>query len=89
MEATMKTKIAVALCVCAGLFAVSPAALADETQNKDGKGYAYNFSDDSLLGKDMVGNTPTIHVRPKAAKGLLHRPRIQFVQEMLKSVENL
>ena len=89
MEATMKTKIAVALSLCAGLFAVSPSALADETPSKDGKGYAYNFSDDSLLGKDMVGNTPTITMRPKAGKGLLHRPRIQFVDALLKSVENL
>jgi hypothetical protein len=87
MEATMKTKIAVALGVCAGLLAVAPSALAETP--KDGKGYAYNFEDDKLLGKDMVGNTPSITMRPKAGKGLLHRPRIQFVQEMLKSVENM
>ena len=88
MEATMKTKIAVALSVCAGLLAVAPSAMADEPP-KDGKGYAYTFGDDGLLGKDMVGNTPQIVLRPKAGKGLLHRPRIQFVQEMLKSVENM
>lgn len=84
----MKTKIAVALAFCAGISAVAPSALA-ETPAKDGKGYSYNFEDDKLLGKDMVGGTPTIVVRPKGRREILHRPRIQFVQEMLKSVENM
>lgn len=83
----MKTKIAAALAVCAGLMAAAPSAHAETP--KDKKDYAYKFDDDALLGKDMVGNTPTIHVRPKGQKELLHRVRIQFVQEMLKSVENM
>ncbi len=83
----MKTKIATALAVCAGLCAVAPSAWAETP--KDGKDYAYKFDDDALLGKDNVGTTPTIRVRATAAKPTLHRVRIQFVQEMLKSVENM
>ena len=82
----MKTKIAAALVLALGIFAVAPSAHADPIKKGD---YAYKFDDDSLLGKDMVGNTPSIVVRPKGAKGNLHRPRVQFVQEMLKSVENM
>jgi hypothetical protein len=88
MEAMMKTKIAAALAVCAGLCAVAPSAHA-EPPKKDSKDYAYNFEDDKLLGKDMVGNTPMITMRGKGRRDILHRPRIQFVQEMLKSVENM
>ena len=83
----MKTKIAAALAVCAGLCAVAPSAHADPP--KDKKDYAYTFDDDKMLGKDMVGNAPQIVVRGKGRRDLLHRPRIQFVQEMLKSVENM
>ena len=42
-----------------------------------------------MLGKDLVGNTPYISVRAKGRRDVLHRPRIQFVQELLKSVENM
>lgn len=83
----MKTKIAAALALALGIVAVAPSALAEDTTKKGD--YAYKFDDDSLLGKDMVGNTPKITVRAKGRRDLLHRPRVQFVQEMLKSVENM
>jgi hypothetical protein len=87
----MKTKIAAALALCAGICAVAPSAHADPTNQpaKDGKGYAYEFGDDKLLGTDGAGTIPIIKVRPKGRREILHRPRIQFVQEMLKSVENM
>jgi len=83
----MKTKIAVALAFCGGICAVAPSAHADPPKRDDG--YAYKFEDDSLLSADGAGITPVIHVRGKGRRDLLHRPRIQFVQEMLKSVENM
>ncbi len=84
----MKTKIAVALAFCAGISAVAPSAHADPPK-KDNKDYAYEFGDDKLLGTDGQGTTPMIKVRAKGRRDLLHRPRLQFVQEMLKSVENM
>ncbi len=83
----MKTKIAVALAFCAGVCAVAPSARADPPKKEDG--YTYKFEDDNLLGKDGNGGTPMIRVRGKGRRDLLHRPRLQFVQEMLKSVENM
>ena len=82
----MKTKIAaLALFVGFGTFAASAHA---DPPKKDA-GYEYKFEDDSLLGKDIAGNTPIIGTRPPGQKQVLHRPRLQFVQEMLKSVENM
>jgi hypothetical protein len=82
----MKTKMVAALVLGMGIVAVAPSARAEDPAKGD---YAYKFDDDKLLGKDMVGNTPAIVVRAKGRRDLLHRPRIQFVQEMLKSVENM
>ena len=83
----MKTKIAVALAFCVGICAVAPSAHADPPKKEDG--YAYKFDDDSLLSKEGNGNVAMIPVRNKGRRDLLHRPRLQFVQEMLKSVENM
>jgi hypothetical protein len=86
-EAMMKTKIAVALATLAGISALAPLAHADPPKNA--RDYAYEFTDDSILGVDGKGTTPIIRVRAKGRRDLLHRPRVQFVQEMLKSVENM
>ena len=87
----MKTRFAALFssgAICVGLCAVAPSAWADPPK-KDAKDYAYTFPDDGLLGIDGMGTTPIIKVRPKGPRDLLHRPRLQFVQEMLKSVENM
>jgi hypothetical protein len=82
----MKTTMVAALALGLGICAVAPSAHAEDKSKGD---YAYEFKDDSLLGKDMVGNTPMIKVRAKGRRDILHRPRLNFVQEMLKSVENM
>jgi hypothetical protein len=84
----MKTKIAAAVAMFAGICAVAPCAFADPPK-KDAKDYAYEFPDDKLLGIDGQGTTPIIKVRAKGRRDQLHRPRLQFVTEMLKSVENM
>lgn len=56
---------------------------------KGGDGYGYEFSDDPLNAGGFGPNDATIRVRPTAARTTLIRPRISFVQEMLKSVENI
>ena len=54
-----------------------------------GDGYGYEFDDDPLAAGGFGPSDATIRVRPRAARTTLIRPRIQFVDEMLKSVENL
>lgn len=66
------------------------AAPADKAGDKGGDGgYGYEFSDDPLNAGGFGPNDATIRVRPTAARTTLIRPRISFVQEMLKSVENI
>jgi hypothetical protein len=71
-------------------FMASGAALAqDKPAGDKGDGYGYEFDDDPLAAGGFGPNDATIRVRPRAARTTLIRPRIQFVDEMLKSVENL
>jgi hypothetical protein len=83
----MKTNVLVALAIGLGVSALAPMAHADPPKNL--KDYAYEFPDDKLLGVDGNGTTPMIKVRNKGLREMLHRPRLHFVQEMLKSVENM
>ncbi len=53
------------------------------------KGYGYEFGDDPLAAGGFGPNDATIRVRPGPVRTTLIRPRIQFVDQMLKSVENL
>ena len=69
------------------LSAVAPSAHADTPKKEEN--YGYTFKDDLLSAPDGGGNTPMIKVRPIRSREMLLRPRVQFVSEMLKSVENL
>jgi hypothetical protein len=71
----------------ASVFAiVGPASAAPTKKDED---YGYIFSDD-LVNAPLVGaNGGNIIVRPSPARVRLMRPRVQFVSEMLKSVENM
>jgi hypothetical protein len=51
--------------------------------------YKVTFSDDPLVAALNDGNLPRIQVRAIRGYGQLSRPRVQFVSEMLKSVEIL
>jgi hypothetical protein len=75
-----------AFMVSAGAFAQAKDAAAGGDK---GDGYGYEFDDDPLSAGGFGPNDATIRVRPRAARTTLIRPRIQFVDEMLKSVENL
>jgi hypothetical protein len=83
----MKTNVIVALAIGLGVSALAPAAHADPPKNS--KDYAYDFGDDKLLGTEGSGTVPLIKVRNKVIRDMLHRPRLHFVPEMLKSVENM
>ena len=79
--------------VCGGLgaaflfFAGLSSAQVKESKSDDG--YGYSFDDDPLNAGGFGPNDATIRVRARAARTTLIRPRISFVPEMLKSVENL
>ncbi len=73
--------------VSALLFTGVAGAQIQETKSDDG--YGYSFDDDPLNAGGFGPNDATIRVRKAAARTTLIRPRITFVPEMLKSVENL
>jgi hypothetical protein len=66
-----------------------PGARASATTTKKDEGYAYEFTDDPLAAGGLSPNDATIRVRPGPVRSTLIKPRVSFVPEMLKSVENL
>lgn len=54
-----------------------------------GGDYGYKFEDDPLSAGGFGPADATIRVRPGPVRTTLIRPRTSFVQEMLKSVENI
>jgi len=77
-----------------GLFLLASTAFAQGVRTIEGgeqkeKGYGYEFGDDPLAAGGFGPNDATIRVRPGPVRTTLIRPRIQFVDQMLKSVENL
>lgn len=77
----------------AGIFLLTSSAFAQRTVEsvKEGKesGYGYEFDDDPLAAGGFGPNEATIRVRPGPVRTTLIRPRVSFVDNMLKSVENL
>ncbi|HEU4406364.1 MAG TPA: hypothetical protein VFS43_13950 [Polyangiaceae bacterium] len=65
------------------------AGAAAATGAKKDEGYAYEFTDDPLAAGGLSPNDATIRVRPGPVRSTLIKPRVSFVPEMLKSVENL
>lgn len=52
-------------------------------------GYAYTFKDDLVGGNAPNAGAPRIQVIGHARRDVLIRPRLAFIPELLKSVENL
>ncbi len=83
-------KTLAALGAFVALSAAALPALADPpAPRQSSRDYEYTFPDDSLLTDTMGAKGATITIRTKPQRTVLIRPRVQFVQEMLKSVENL
>lgn len=55
----------------------------------DANGYGYRFTDDLVAGSGLSVTDPRIHVLRHVTRDLLIRPRLAFIPELLKSVENL
>lgn len=71
------------------MFGVTTASADVNGSGDTEEGYGYTFDDDPLAAGGFGPNDATIRVRQKAARTTLIRPRVSFVPEMLKSVENL
>jgi hypothetical protein len=82
-------RVAVSGSVLAALILSAGLASAQVKESKSDDGYGYQFDDDPLNAGGFGPNDATIRVRARAARTTLIRPRISFVPEMLKSVENL
>jgi hypothetical protein len=70
----------------------SPAVVRGEnyqTTDADGPSYSVNFLDDILQAPGAGSGVPLIRVRPPSGRATLIRPRVQFVQELYKSVEDI
>ena len=80
-------KIVLGFLLCAGFSTLATSALADPTAAD--RNYGYAFGDDLLQGGMTDSTTAMIKVRAKPRREVLIRPRVQFVSEMLKSVENM
>lgn len=87
-RSTRKAMVSV-LIIGAGAL-LSSTAFAQDVKSSDTEGgYGYEFSDDPLNAGGFGPNDATIRVRPGPVRTTLIRPRTSFVNEMLKSVENL
>ena len=87
---TKKAAAAVTVLFVLGFAGVASAEETDDYKTQDEKdGYSVTFKDDGLLGGGLDGGGPMIKVRGRPVRVTLIRPRTSFVQEMLKSVENL
>lgn len=72
------------LIIIASTLLASPAAAQDEE-----KGYGYIFDDDPLTGLGHGSTAATIRVRSQGVRQMLLRPRVHFIPELLKSVEQI
>ena len=83
-------KISFSLVACALTVALAPSAFAQDVKESTGSdGYGYEFEDDPLAAGGFGPNDSRIRVRRGAQRSTLIKPRTQFIDELLKSVENL
>jgi hypothetical protein len=77
------------LLTTAFLAASSAATTAHADPTAKDERYGYVFDDDILAADGSVLTAVPIHVQKHLRREVLLRPRVQFVTEMLKSVETL
>lgn len=83
-------KFVLALSILATMLAVTSTASAQSVRSfEEESSYGYEFADDPLNAGGFGPNDATILVRPGPVRAMLIRPRLSFVNELLKSVEDL
>jgi hypothetical protein len=88
----MHSRHIIASAVTAVLLSLAAPAWCDDTGVITGDtstGYIYKFSDDVLAAGGLNAADPRLRVVRHAARDVLIRPRLSFVPQLLKSVENL
>ena len=64
-------------------------AKAGRSRASDERGYAYTFDDDPLAAQGFSASDAILRVRPRGYRTQLTLPRLSFVPQMLRSVEDL
>ncbi len=86
-------RLSTALAVLAALSLSSAASHAKSKKavsvTETESGYGYDFKDEPLEGLSEGASGLRIRMYPRATRRTLIRPRISFVPEMLKSVEQI
>jgi ABC-type oligopeptide transport system substrate-binding subunit len=77
--------IAAAALLLSTTASAKPGAQVEEKE----EGYAYHFNDDPLTANSSAATAARIRVAPRGMRRTLIRPRLHFIPELLKSVENL
>lgn len=68
----------------------SSSASASKTSASTGEeGYTYEFTDDPLGGSSSAALAARIQVRSQVARRTLIRPRLHFIPELYKSIEQI
>ncbi len=88
----MPKKIGLSLALFAAMALLSSSAPAKNKSVeviKKSDGYAYVFDDDPLAGNNNGAHAARIRVLPRGVRQTLIRPRLHFIPELLKSIEQL
>lgn len=75
--------------ILAALLTFATASFAPVASAQDGETTTYDFEDDLVQGDLVRPDGELLNVRRRGRRASLIRVREHFVQEMLKSVENL
>ena len=91
---TLQIRLSIVIALVAASMCWTAAASAKPSRtaakiDKDDAGYIYKFHDDPMQGTAGGAHTPRIRVYPRGMRRTLIRPRLSFVREMLRSVENI
>lgn len=68
---------------------ITTSAVAAAEPTKQDDNYGYTFKDDALAAETMGAASAQIRVLKLGRRDRLLRPRVHFISEMLKSVENM
>lgn len=95
MRSSSRFRKLVALVVVTATLTLSASAFAEDkrapgyTESKDQSGQVVKFGDDPLGATGLDANIPMIGMRKPGQRTQLMRPRVNFVNEMYRAVENL
>ncbi|HSN99240.1 MAG TPA: hypothetical protein VLS89_13185 [Candidatus Nanopelagicales bacterium] len=81
--------VVVGVAALVGISIAAPASAEESGKKKKEDGYGYIFKDDLLDAQGLGGASAQITIIKVGRRDQLLRPRVHFVPEMLKSIENM